>query len=112
MTLDEYQSAARRTAQYPDEVRLLYPVLKLTGEAGEVSEKLGKLMRDESWLPGQELTTAQREALAKELGDVLWYIANVAADLGLTLEEIGAGNIAKLADRQARGKIQGSGDDR
>ena len=112
MTLDEYQTAARRTAQYPDQVRLLYPVLKLAGEAGEVSEKLGKLMRDEAWLPGRDLTSAQRHALAKELGDVLWYIASVAADLDLTLDEIGAANIAKLADRQARGKIQGSGDDR
>lgn len=112
MTLDEYQIAARRTALYPDEARLLYPVLKLAGEAGEVAEKVGKLMRDEGWLPGQNLNESQRDALAKELGDVLWYIASVAADLGLSLDEVGRANIAKLADRQARGALKGSGDDR
>lgn len=112
MTLDEYQVAARRTAQYPDETRLLYPVLKLAGEAGEVAEKIGKLMRDEGWLPGQSLSEPQREALSKELGDVLWYVASVAADLDLTLEEVATANVRKLADRAARGKIGGSGDDR
>ena len=112
MTLDEYQTAARRTALYPDEARLLYPVLKLAGEAGEVAEKVGKWMRDDGWLPGEPLGDAQRTALAKELGDVLWYIASVAADMGMSLDEIGAANIAKLADRKARGRIGGSGDDR
>ena len=112
MTLDEYQTAARRTALYPDDARLLYPVLKLAGEAGEVAEKVGKWMRDEGWLPGRDLSEAQRDALTKELGDVLWYIASVASDLGVSLEEVGQRNVAKLADRQARGKIGGSGDDR
>lgn len=112
MTLDEYQTAARRTAQYPEETRLLYPVLKLAGEAGEVAEKIGKLMRDEGWLPGRDLSAAQRDALAKELGDVMWYVASVATDLGLTLDQVGRGNIAKLEARLARGTIGGSGDDR
>ncbi len=112
MTLDEYQDAARSTALYPREARVLYPTLKLAGEAGEVAEKLGKLMRDESYLPGAELTDAQRSALAAELGDVMWYVANLAADLGLTLEEVGRGNLDKLASRKARGVLHGSGDDR
>ena len=112
MTLDEYQTAARRTALYPDEARLLYPVLKLAGEAGEVAEKVGKWMRDEGWRPGATLSDAQRSALTKELGDVLWYIASVAADMGVSLDEVGEAHIAKLADRQTRGKLGGSGDER
>ena len=112
MTFDEYQSAARRTALYPDETRLLYPVLKLAGEAGEVAEKVGKWMRDEGWLPGMEVSSMQRDALVKELGDVLWYVANVAADLEVSLEDVAATNIEKLADRTARGAIKGSGDER
>ena len=112
MTLDEYQARARTTALYPEHARVLYPALKLAGEAGEVAEKLGKLMRDEGYRAGDHLGEAQKEALAKELGDVLWYVANLAADLGLTLEEVGERNLAKLASRQARGVLGGSGDDR
>ncbi|HKI56995.1 MAG TPA: nucleoside triphosphate pyrophosphohydrolase family protein [Trueperaceae bacterium] len=112
MTLDEYQARARSTAIYPEEARVLYPTLKLAGEAGEVAEKLGKLMRDEGLRPGGALTEGQREALAKELGDVLWYVANLAGDLGLSLEQIGRTNLAKLASRRDRGVLQGSGDDR
>ena len=112
MTLDDYQAQARTTALYPQAARVLYPTLKLAGEAGEVAEKLGKLMRDEGYLPGAELSGAQVDALAKELGDVLWYVANLAADLDLRLDEVAAKNLAKLASRKARGVLHGSGDDR
>ncbi|MEJ2292662.1 MAG: nucleoside triphosphate pyrophosphohydrolase family protein [Deinococcales bacterium] len=112
MTLDEYQAQARTTAIYPEAARVLYPTLKLAGEAGEVAEKLGKLMRDEGLLPGAELDEGQRDALAKEIGDVLWYVANLAADLGLSLEAIGRTNLEKLASRRDRGVLGGSGDER
>jgi len=112
MTLDEYQAQARSTAIYPEEARVLYPTLKLAGEAGEVAEKLGKLMRDEGLLPGDSLDDTQRDALAKEIGDVLWYVANLAADLGLSLEAIGRTNLDKLASRRHRGVLGGSGDER
>jgi NTP pyrophosphatase (non-canonical NTP hydrolase) len=112
MTFDDYALKARATAAYPANATLLYPVLKLAGEAGEVAEKLGKLMRDEGWAPGSALTADQRDALALELGDVLWYVAAVAHDLGLPLQEIAGRNLAKLADRQRRGVIAGSGDTR
>ncbi len=112
MTLDDYQRGALRTAKYPEAARLLYPALKLAGEAGEVAEKLGKLMRDEGWRPGLPLDDAQRDALAKELGDVLWYVAVLAHDLGVPLEAVASANLAKLADRAARGVLGGSGDDR
>lgn len=112
MTLDEYQSGARSTALYPEAARVLYPTLKLAGEAGEVAEKLGKLMRDQGWAPGEPLTQEQTDALTKELGDVLWYVANLAADLGVDLETVGRVNLEKLASRKARGVLGGSGDDR
>jgi NTP pyrophosphatase (non-canonical NTP hydrolase) len=112
MTLDEYQRGALRTAVFPDRVRVLYPALKLAGEAGEVAEKLGKLMRDEGWAPGEAFTSAQREALTQELGDVLWYVAVLARDLGVELGALAAANLEKLASRQARGVIGGSGDER
>jgi NTP pyrophosphatase (non-canonical NTP hydrolase) len=112
MTFREYADAARSTANYPATAHLLYPVLKLAGEAGEVAEKLGKLMRDEGWRPGEPLREAQRDSLALELGDVLWYIAAVSHDLGLDLDEVAVRNLAKLSDRQARGVIGGSGDHR
>ena len=112
MTLDEYQRGALTTASFPASARIVYPALKLAGEAGEVAEKVGKLMRDEGWTPGAELTGAQRDALAKELGDVLWYVAVLASDLDVTLESVAATNLAKLASRKARGVIGGSGDER
>ncbi len=112
MTLTEYQNAARATARYPSEAKLLYPVLKLSGEAGEVAEKVGKAMRDRGWTPGQPLPDAVRDGLVAELGDVLWYVASVAVDLGSSLEEVAERNVAKLADRASRGAIHGSGDDR
>jgi len=112
MTLQEYQTKARETAQYPTEAALLYPVLKLAGEAGEVAEKLGKTMRDKGWLPGQSLPDGVREAMIKEIGDVLWYIASIAVDLDSSLEEVAEVNVSKLASRAERGVIHGSGDDR
>jgi NTP pyrophosphatase (non-canonical NTP hydrolase) len=112
MTLDEYQQAALRTALFPASVRVVYPALKLAGEAGEVAEKLGKLMRDEGYAPGGALSETQRQTLTRELGDVLWYVAVLAHDLGVSLDEVGTNNIAKLADRAARGVLGGSGDDR
>ncbi len=112
MTLDDYQTRARSTALYPESARVLYPTLKLAGEAGEVAEKLGKFMRDEGFVPGTPLSGAQVDALSKELGDVLWYVANLAADLDLSLDEVAQRNLAKLQSRKDRGVIHGSGDER
>ncbi len=112
MNLQAYQDQARSTARYPSDVALLYPTLKLAGEAGEVAEKLGKAMRDAGWLPGQPVPTELRDALVKELGDVLWYVASVAVDLGSSLEEVAKVNVEKLASRAERGVIHGSGDER
>jgi NTP pyrophosphatase (non-canonical NTP hydrolase) len=104
----EYQDLSRRTAEYPREAWLAYPALGLSGEAGEIAEHAKKAIRDDA---GQ-ITDERRSAMAKELGDVLWYVAQLASELGLNLNEIAEGNLQKLFSRQARGVLSGSGDDR
>ena len=109
MDLSEYQSRARATAVYPKAGdNLLYPTLGLCGEAGEVAEKIKKMVRDDDGV----LTDERRAALAKELGDVLWYLAQIATEADLELAAIAAANIEKLSSRQRRNMLQGSGDDR
>ena len=109
MTFADYQRGSRATAVYPDAGdNLLYPTLGLCGEAGEVAEKVKKMVRDD----GGELTPQRREALAGELGDVLWYVAQLATEAGLELGEVAEGNLAKLRSRQERAVLHGSGDER
>jgi NTP pyrophosphatase (non-canonical NTP hydrolase) len=110
MTLDEYQQEALVTAVFSgDEFKdLSHWVLGISGEAGEIAEKVKKLIRD---FNGQ-LDSEQKYELAKEIGDVLWYLAVLAKHLDYKFEAIGKMNIDKLRDRQARNKIGGSGDNR
>lgn len=109
MEFSEYQQKASGTATYPVIGHsVIYPTLGLTNEAGEVSGKIKKIFRDKAG----EIGDADKAALAAELGDVLWYLAQVATELGLSLDEIAEKNIAKLLDRKARDKIRGDGDDR
>jgi NTP pyrophosphatase (non-canonical NTP hydrolase) len=107
--ISEYQRRSRATAVYPDAGdNLAYPALGLCGEAGEAAENVKKAMRDD----GGVLTGERREALAAELGDVLWYVAQLATEADLDLGEIAGDNLAKLLSRQERGVLQGSGDTR
>lgn len=108
MEISEYQRASRRTAEYPREAWLAYPALGLAGEAGEVAEHAKKVIRDDRGTVSAE----RRAAMSKELGDVLWYVAQLATELGLDLEEIASQNLEKLLSRQQRGVLSGSGDDR
>ena len=109
MRLADYQQASRVTAVYPGAGdNLLYPTLGLCGEAGEVAEKVKKMVRDDDGV----LTDERRDALAKELGDVLWYVAQVATEAGLELDAIAQANLDKLLSRRDRGVLQGSGDER
>ena len=109
MLISEYQELSRRTATYPGAGdNIVYPTLGLAGEAGEVAEKVKKLLRDDDGV----LSDERREALAGELGDVLWYVAQVATEAGLDLEEIAQGNLDKLLSRHRRGVLSGSGDSR
>jgi NTP pyrophosphatase (non-canonical NTP hydrolase) len=88
--------------------RLVYPILGLVGEAGEIANKVKKIARDN----GGNLDPDQQLDLSKEIGDTLWYQAATASSLEVTLGEVGGANLKKLADRQRRGVLQGSGDDR
>jgi NTP pyrophosphatase (non-canonical NTP hydrolase) len=114
MQLSEYQKLAHRTSlntRYGDDEqmgRLIYPTLKLAGEAGEFGEKVGKLLRDK----GGRIDAEDRRALADELGDVLWYAAEVATVLDVDLDDVARRNVEKLQGRAERGVLQGSGDDR
>ncbi len=109
MELSDYQERSRATAVYPGAgANLLYPTLGLCGEAGEVAEKVKKMVRDDAGV----LSDERREALAKELGDVLWYVAQLATEAGLELDAIAAGNLDKLLSRHERDVLHGSGDDR
>ncbi len=108
MELAEYQSLSRRTAEYPREAWLAYPALGLCGEAGEVAEHAKKAIRDDDGHVSDE----RRAAMAAELGDVLWYVAQLASELELELEQIAQANLAKLRSRQQRGVLSGSGDNR
>ncbi len=104
MTFSEYQIKARQTAIYPE--GWIYPALGLCGETGEVAEKLKKYIRDKK--PIAQI----REELIMELGDVLWYVANLAYEFDITLDEIAEKNIEKLFSRKKRNCICGDGDNR
>ena len=106
MDLNHYQRAARGTAIYADHHRVIYPALGLASEAGEVAGKIKKVLRDQ----GGDFARAPLESIKDELGDVLWYVAVLAGDLGLSLDEIAAANLDKLASRRARGRLSGGGD--
>ena len=108
MDINAYQAAAKETAIFPKDTGILYTTLGLNGEAGEVADKVKKIIRDH----GGEMDDAARESIMMELGDVLWYIANLATELGYSLRDIAGANIQKLQDRQQRNKLHGSGDSR
>ena len=105
---DDYQEAAKRTAQYPKEMGLYYTALGLASEAGEFAGKVKKVMRDS----GGVVTQEARDALVAELGDCAWYVAMAAKELGVPLSRVARLNLEKLASRKKRGVIGGSGDAR
>lgn len=109
MTFEEYQKRALQTARYPDiGNNFIYPTLGLAGEAGEVAEKIKKVIRDH----GGIVDELKKQEITKELGDVLWYVAQIATELGIPLEDVASGNIMKLLSRMERNVLGGSGDNR
>lgn len=111
MDFETYDKAVEETAIYPASGEfqgLLYAVIAMCGETGEVANKIKKVMRDH----GNIVTVEMRVALADELGDVLWYVSRVAAELGLSLDVVAQRNVDKLQDRMRRNQIQGNGDNR
>ncbi len=109
MDFNEYQKLSRRTAVYPNAgSNYVYPTLGLSGEAGEVAEKIKKVIRDE----GGVISETKKKEIEKELGDVLWYISQLASELGASLDGVAQQNIDKLYARMERGVLAGSGDNR
>ena len=106
--LDMYQKVALTTAIYPREQAIIYPTLGLTGEAGEVANKVKKIIRDGSNKNDDSMVSE----IKSEIGDCLWYIAVLADDIGCKLSDIANTNLIKLANRKEKGTIRGSGDKR
>ncbi len=104
MNFDEYQLESRQTAVYPDagKQNIIYPLLGLVGETGEVVEKIKKHIRDG--------TSLNKDDLRYELGDILWYLSQLSFELGISLDGVAVSNIRKLRSRKKRNKLQGSGD--
>lgn len=110
LTFTDYQAKARLTSLETQigGLPIIYPTLGLTNEAGEVAGKIKKVFRDNDGT----FDKGQLQVMKKELGDVLWYISEISSVLGISLEEIAQENLTKLQSRKARGKLQGSGDER
>lgn len=109
MELNKYQATAKKTAIYPNVGNnIIYPTLGLVGEAGEIANKVKKIIRDN----GEKISEETRQSIKEELGDILWYVSQLAVELKVPLHEIAAGNLQKLASRQKRNTLGGSGDKR
>ena len=113
MNFDDYQTLALSTAVYQNiGENLVYPALGLAGETGEYVDKVKKNWRNKGSMSAANLSTEEKKEFSKELGDVLWYIAASARELGFELSEIAVQNIAKLSDRRNRDVIKSAGDNR
>jgi NTP pyrophosphatase (non-canonical NTP hydrolase) len=108
MNLNDYFDSAISTAIFPEDIGIIYCALALNGEAGEIAEKVKKVIRDKNGLYSEE----DRKAIALEIGDLLWYCANLANQFGYDLEEIAKLNMDKLQSRKTRNVLSGSGDNR
>ena len=109
MEINHYQMESRKTAIYPNRGKnAIYPTLGLAGESGEVADKVKKVLRDNNGFFDKK----SKEAIKLELGDVLWYVSQLATELGFELEEVAEANLKKLFNRKLRGQISGSGDNR
>ncbi len=106
---DSYQRESRKTWNLiPMDHAIVYPTMGLVNEAGEVAGKVKKIFRDR----GGEISEEDRQALKDELGDVMWYLAQICTELDLSLQEVAEANLVKLFSRLERGQIKGDGDNR
>lgn len=109
MDFNEYQKESRKTVIYPNSGdNFIYPAIGLSSEVGEVCGKIKRVLREYGGAVNEEM----RHELSKELGDVLWYLAQLSTEFGLSLDDVAIENIEKLQSRKRRGKIKGSGDNR
>ncbi|MBY0538239.1 nucleoside triphosphate pyrophosphohydrolase family protein [Patescibacteria group bacterium] len=113
MDFDTYQKESRQKAVYPEiGNNFVFPTLGLVGEAGEVAEKIKKLIRDKNTATSETVTSEDRAEIQKELGDVLWYLAQLASEFKLSLTDVAQTNLNKIASRHDRGVVHGDGDNR
>lgn len=113
MNFSEYQQQARVTAKYPEAGdNFVYPTLGLVGEAGEFADKMKKQIRDKNVFKPSDVSAEDCEQILKELGDVLWYVANLASEFDTDLEAVAQRNLDKLKGRKERGTLGGDGDNR
>lgn len=110
MTFDEYQKLATTTStiDLKSVTAPYYFALGLNGEAGEIAEKMKKIIRNHD----NDMSQLDLEDFKKELGDVLWYVSMMTTQVGLSLEDVANTNLVKLADRKARNVIRSTGDNR
>jgi len=109
MTFREYQLKAKETAAYPDKGHnFIYASLGLAGETGEVVDKIKKIWRDKN----KQVSAEDKQEIAKEIGDVLWYLSQLAEELEINFDEVAQMNIDKIHSRLKRGVLHGSGDNR
>lgn len=116
LDFNDYQKKAHKTADYPSgtigadkhAVDYVYPAFGLSEEAGEVAGKFAKAVRDNQGVIDEE----RKLEIVKELGDVMWFVAELATCLGVDLADIAQKNLDKLASRKQRGVIHGAGDNR
>lgn len=108
MDMNIYQSKANKTAIYPIDGGIIYTTLGLSGEAGEIANKVKKILRDDYG----EVSDVHKYEIADELGNVLWYVATLAHELDYSLADIAIQNLTKLSERSSNNKLGGSGDAR
>ena len=109
MNFEEYQEQVGKTSIFPDDGRAyIYATLGLSGETGEVAEKIKKIIVNKNGVISEE----SKKEIKKELGDVLWYLSQLATELNLSLEEVAEENVRKIYDRMERGVLKGDGDNR
>lgn len=111
MNFDNYQAECRLTAIYPQERGVEYTALGLASEAGEVAGKVKKQLRDGHTWSGEQREEV-RQLIGKEIGDVLWYAAELCSQYGLSLGDVAQGNLDKLRSRAQRNQLRGDGDSR
>ena len=108
MTFNEYKDEAIKTAIYPQKYKTIYPTLGMCGECGEVAEKIKKVVRDNQGI----FDTDKTKEIEKELGDDLWYIANICNDLNIDFDNVAQNNINKINARLQNNTLHGNGDNR
>lgn len=113
MDFKTYQQQSRSTAMYPGNgSNFVYPALGLAGETGEVVEKVKKLIRNDSATTVDQVSEEKKMEVENEMGDVLWYLAQLATELHIDLESVAVHNLEKIASRKERGVLHSEGDNR